>query len=54
MTVAVSANGVSISLFFVFRRKKHRDYFIARGSDSSAGSADKPEWMTGENFVVCM
>jgi len=52
MAVAVSASGVSIPLFFVFRRKNHRDYFIARGPDGSAGSADKSGWMTGDNCVV--
>jgi len=54
MAVAVKASGVSNPLFFVFRRKNHRDYFITRGSDGKAGSADKSGWMTGDNFVLCM
>jgi hypothetical protein len=54
MAVAVSASGVSITLFFVFLRKNHRDYFTARGLDGSAESADKSGWMTGDNFVLCM
>jgi hypothetical protein len=38
---ALSASGVFIPLFFVFRRKNHVDCFIARGPDGNAGSADK-------------
>jgi hypothetical protein len=49
MAVAVSASGNSIPPFFVFPRKKYRDYFIASGS---AGSVNKSRWMTGNDFVL--
>jgi hypothetical protein len=49
MAVAVSASGNSIPPFFVFPRKKYRDYFIASGN---AGSVNKSGWMTGNDFVL--
>jgi hypothetical protein len=40
MAVAVSASGNCTPPFFLFPQKNYRDYFIARGTDDTARSAE--------------
>ena len=54
MALAVNAVGNSIPAFSEFHRKNARDYFLAYGTEGSAGSANKSGWMTGQDFKSLM
>jgi hypothetical protein len=54
MALAVRASGNSILPFFVFPRKNYRGYFIAKGPESSTGSANKSGWMTRDDSLLKM
>lgn len=51
VAVAVSPSGNSIPPFFVFPRKKFKNYFLNAAPAGRAGSANPSRWMTEVQFV---
>jgi hypothetical protein len=54
MAVAVSSNGNSISMFFVFRPINYRNYFTARGLDDMLYLSTNQGVMSVDNVVFYM
>ncbi|XP_024867948.1 uncharacterized protein LOC112452119 [Temnothorax curvispinosus] len=48
--MAVSAEGRSLPQFFIFLRKRFKDYFLRDGPTGSAGAANSSGWMNAEHF----
>ncbi|XP_033180906.1 tigger transposable element-derived protein 6-like [Mastacembelus armatus] len=49
---AVQALGNAIPPFFVFPRKRYKEYFVQNGPTGSAGSGNASGWMQEEDFLL--